>query len=253
MRVCSKHTRQRFCVTCSNIDITAVDINTRMTLDYTTPPKLCQLLLLLLAWSCVCSPWLLSPLLCLLIVVIPVHKRLIRVAIVALSLPLQGLFLLIVSISVATALGVVAFPPPPSSCCVVRLRIALHHLPHVVCHPLVLHHPLPPPLVMLSVALLALCCLSPPLPVLSNTCLPPKLSISVWLLCSFSLKNLWPLYFLRTQQIVNVVVCTMTIMTMWMRRSSTPPTNLFINMLGTMPVNSMWWFTCIDEISFDSQ
>ncbi len=99
-----------------------------------------------------------------------VHKGLICVAIVALSLPPQGLFLIIASIAVATALGIIACLPPLSSFCVVRRWIALPHLPHIVCHPLILRCPLPPPFVVLSIALLALCCPSPPPhPVIQHT------------------------------------------------------------------------------------
>ncbi len=87
------------------------------------------------------------------------------------------LFLLLLIIAIFTAPGIVACPLPPSSCHVVG--IALHHLPHVVCHPLISHCPPPPPLAVLSVPLLASCCLSFPLLLLSNTRLPPKLYISI--------------------------------------------------------------------------
>jgi hypothetical protein len=87
------------------------------------------------------------------------------------------LFLLIIIIAVSTTLGVIACPSPPSSCCVVR--IALRHSPQVARHPLVSHRPPPPPLVLLSVTTLASCCPSSPFLVLSNTRLPPKLSISI--------------------------------------------------------------------------
>ncbi len=87
------------------------------------------------------------------------------------------LFLLIIIIAIATTLGVVACPPPPYFCCV--LWIALCHSPHVVRQPLILRRPLPPPLVVLSVALLASRYPSSPLLVLSNTRLLPQLSISI--------------------------------------------------------------------------
>ncbi len=58
--------------------------------------------------------------------------------------------------------------------------------------------------------------------------------------------------FLRIWQIVNVVDRTMTITSMWMHKSSPPPTNLFINMLVMVPANSLQSFTCIDEMTCDS-
>ncbi len=57
-----------------------------------------------------------------------VHEGLIRVPIVASSLPPQGLFLLIVIIAVATALGAGACPPLPSSC-----LLSTAGLPRITC------------------------------------------------------------------------------------------------------------------------
>jgi hypothetical protein len=46
---------------------------------------------------------------------------------------------------------------------------------------------------------------------------------------------------------------TKTIMSMWMRQSSPPPTNLFINMLGIVPVNSSQLFRCVGKLFCVSQ
>ncbi len=45
----------------------------------------------------------------------------------------------------------------------------------------------------------------------------------------------------------------MTITSMWMRQSSPPPTNLFINMLGMVPVNSLQIFGCVGKLFCVSQ
>jgi hypothetical protein len=40
----------------------------------------------------------------------------------------------------------------------------------------------------------------------------------------------------------------MTITSMWTCQSSPPPTNLFINMLGTVPVNNLRLFGCVGKL-----
>jgi hypothetical protein len=45
----------------------------------------------------------------------------------------------------------------------------------------------------------------------------------------------------------------MTITSLWMRQSSPSPTNLFINMLETVPVNSSQLFGCVGKLFCVSQ
>ncbi len=72
----------------------------------------------------------------------------------------------------------VVCPPPPSYCCVACRRIALprpaSRLPHIIHHPLVLHHSLPSPLIVLSFArfLLPHAVQNPPPPIIQYPLAP---------------------------------------------------------------------------------
>ncbi len=107
-------------------------------------------------------------------------------------------------------------PRPPPFCCVVHHPACL--VLSITPPPCVIQHPLAPQLVYLD------------------------------LIVAFIIYVESTFFFLKTQQIVNVVVRTMTITSMWTRQSSHSPTNLFINMFGMVTVNSLQWFMCVEDI-----
>ncbi len=128
--------------------------------------------------------------------------------------------------------------------CVAHLHIASQHSPPTrlalsPTPPLLLHCPLP--------ACLTLSIATPP-HIIQHLLAPQIIYLDLMFAFIIPLESFTSLFF-RTQQIVNVVVHTMSIASMWTRQSLTPPTNLFTNMLGTVPVNSLQWFTCFEDIS----
>jgi hypothetical protein len=103
-------------------------------------------------------------------------------------------------------------------------------LPHIIKSPapLALLPTLPSHHVVCHSLLLSLRCPASPSSCHPITaCLPKQLLNLIVALMIILLTT----HFFRTQQIVNLVVGTITITSMWTRQSSHPPTNLFIIML----------------------